>query len=83
MPERVAHCSWQRPHQLWPSILLSGEAGSVVAPAQAKESAHKGFPSIILVGPLQARPVALLGQRLEFGASCGSDPGTVLQGVVS
>lgn len=55
----------------------------VVAPAQAKESTRKGFLSIILAEPLQTRPVALLGQRLEFGALCGSHPGTVPQGAVS
>lgn len=35
------------------------------------------------MGPLQTRPVGLLGQRLRFGAYCGSGPGTLLQGAVS
>lgn len=66
-----------------PLSFCPGEAGTVIAPVWAKERTRKGIPSIISVRPLQTRPVALLGQRLRFGAWCGSGPGTVLQGAVS
>lgn len=44
------------------------EAGMAIAPAWAKERSRKRVPCVISVGSMRTRPVALLCQRLDFGA---------------